>query len=135
MRIFSYILMGIFLNVNQSIVWKDTKDWNVYKTGNASIFKISVDSLNSYPKYRLNEDSIAFFLDTVVLYPQKIRPVWMGGFLVSCKYNGQVRKVLVSSYGGFFYDQSSGHYFQIPIGKKDEWFGYINGCLASLRLD
>ena len=92
-----------------------------------------VDSLVFLRSRALAGDSVRQFLDSAEALPSGVRPAWMGGFLVTCVFHGEVRKIEVSSYGGFFYDQGSKTYFQLPGEKKDEWFTYLNGCLSAIE--
>jgi hypothetical protein len=113
--------------------WKETRDWKVYNPGRLNIFTVPVDSLVYLPSRALARDSIRQFLDSVKALPSAVRPAWMGGFLVSCVSHGEVRKIEVSSYGGFFYDKGSKAYYQLPAEKKDIWFTYLNDCLAAIE--
>jgi len=117
---------------NQSpINWKQTSHWRLYKI-NGVQFSISADSLSLFKNYQLQSDSIVTFLHGVEAIPADARPVWMGGFVATCLYDGKIRKILISSYGGFFYDQTSGTFFQLPAQMKDDWLQYINSCLSAL---
>ena len=33
---------------------------------------------------------------------------WMGGYIATCDLDGVVRKVDISKYGGFFFDEKTG---------------------------
>jgi hypothetical protein len=113
--------------------WKETSDWKIYNPGRLNIFTIPLDSLAYLRSRALAGDSVRQFLDSIKALPGTVRPAWMGGSLVSCLFHGEVRKIEVSSYGGFFYDQGSKTYFQLPAEKKDEWFTYLNGCLSTIE--
>jgi len=113
--------------------WKETTDWKIYNPGRLNIFTVSVDSLLYLRSRALPGDSVLQFLDSVKPLPKTVRPSWMGGFLVTCVFHGQVRKIEISSYGGFFYDQESKNYFQLPAEKKDEWFTYLSSCLSAIK--
>jgi hypothetical protein len=118
---------------NQSpINWQQTSHWRLYKIKDAIQFSISADSLNLFKNYQLWSDSMVNFLHGIVPLPAEESPAWMGGAVATCLYGGKIRKILISSYGGFFYDQTSGIFFQLPGQMKDEWMEYINGCLSAL---
>jgi hypothetical protein len=118
---------------NQSpINWQQTSHWRLYKIKGSQQFSISADSLSLFKNYQLRSDSMVYFLHAADPKPADARPTWMGGAVATCLYDGKIRKILISSYGGFFYDQTSDTFFQLPGQMKDEWMGYINGCLSAL---
>ena len=58
------------------------------------------------------------------LHPEAPMP-WMGGYIATCKLDGTIRKVELSNYGGFFYDEKTRVYYQIPAIKSEDWLSYI----------
>lgn len=121
-----------FCHSQSPINWQQTSHWRLYKIKGAVQFSISADSLDLFKNYQLRSDSMVYFLRSADPLPADARPTWMGGAVATCQYDGKIRKVLISSYGGFFYDQMSDTFFQLPAQKKDEWLGYINNCLSAL---
>jgi len=113
--------------------WKETSDWKIYNPGRLNIFTVPLDSLVYLRSRALAGDSVRQFLDSVKALPSGVRPAWMGGFLVTCVFRGEMRKIEVSSYGGFFYDPGSKTYFQLPAETKDSWFTYLNECLLAIE--
>jgi len=112
--------------------WQQASNWRLYRiTGNA-IFSISVDSLRGMKSYPLRTDSMAGLLDSVHQLAADVKPAWMGGTVATCTCDGKTRKIIISDYAGFFYDQSSGTYFQLSLQKKDDWMDYINSCVLKL---
>jgi hypothetical protein len=118
---------------NAQINWKETSDWKIYNPGRLNIFTLPIDSLAFLRSRSLQGDSVRQLLDSVKSLPRAIRPAWMGGFLITYVFHGEVRKLEISSYGGFFYDQGSKTYFQLPAEKKDRWFTYLNHCLSEIE--
>ena len=114
------------------VVWKKAQNWKVYNVGDLS-FAISLDSLKGKKYRQLNTDSMKYFLDSVTLLPNNIQPGWMGVYLTSCVIEGEIRKVLISYYAGFFYDEKSRRYYQLPASKKDDWRNYLDACLISIQ--
>jgi hypothetical protein len=49
----------------------------------------------------------------------------MGGYLASCRVERKLRKVLISSYGGFFYDPEAGKYYELPEAMVRDWNGFL----------
>jgi hypothetical protein len=126
-------ILVLVIGCGQSQVnWQQASNWRLYRvTGNA-IFSISVDSLSRLKSYPLRTDSMAGLLDSVGQLPADVKPAWMGGKVATCICNGKTRKILISDYAGYFYDQLSGTYFQLSPQKKDEWMDYINSCVLRL---
>jgi hypothetical protein len=130
--ILTAITVFIFSHGQSQINWQKTTNWRIYRITGKVLFSVSIDSLNVFKSYPLQLDSIVDFLDSVNPLPVDVKPVWMGGQVATYIYNGKMRKILISDYAGYFYDQTSGTYFQLSAKKKDDWIGYINSCLLSL---
>jgi len=121
-----------FCHSQSPINWQQTSHWRLYKIKGSVQFSISADSLFLFKNYQLRSDSMSYFLHSTDPFPADARPTWMGGVVATCLYDGKIRKILISSYGGFFYDQTSGTFFQLPAQMKDDWLQYINSCLSAL---
>src|SRR5580692_2230189 len=104
------ILLGlavlIFYRIQSPVNWPQTSHWRLYKIRGSVQFSISADSLNLLKNYQLRSDSMVYFLHSADPFPSTTRPTWMGGAVATCLYDGKIRKILISSYGGFFYDQT-----------------------------
>jgi hypothetical protein len=112
--------------------WEKTTNWTLYRYQGHGLFKIPLDSLNKYDNFPMNQDSMAAFLDSVkTLHPEG--PVaWMGGYIAPCKLDGVIRKVDLSTYGGFFYDEITKTFYELPLEKRQGWLSYIQQCYLSL---
>lgn len=120
-------------SVSAQIHWSETKDWKLYKAKTSILFKSTPDSLALMNAYPLNRDSIIAFLNESTILPKETpAAAWMGGFAATFKYDGKLRKLLISSYGGYVFDSESKRYYQLPSERKNEWFEYINCCASSL---
>jgi hypothetical protein len=98
------------------------------------MIKISLDSLGKLKSYRLNPDTVQVFLNPVSEIPKDSTPLaWMGGVLATCTYQGKMRKVQISSYGGWFFDQETKSYFEVPKDQAVEWYSYVSSCLVSIQ--
>lgn len=118
----------------QPPIWRKTKNWRVYAVAGQKIFSLSIDSLHALPGRRLDNDSVHFFIAKATIIPKERTPVWMGSYLSSYETeDGQMRKVEISTYGGFFYDESSGLYYVLPRGLSDEWLDYISNSITRLK--
>jgi hypothetical protein len=120
-------------SVSAQIHWSETKDWKLYKAKTSILFKSAPDSLALMNAYPLNRDSIIAFLNESTILPKETpAATWMGGFAATFKYDGKLRKLLISSYGGYVFDSESKRYYQLPSERKNEWFEYINSCASNL---
>lgn len=70
------------------------------------------------------------FLSRSTILPDSVNPVWMGGWVATYKYMEQVHKIQISAYAGFFFDQSSGRFYQVPEELQERWMIYINQILS-----
>jgi hypothetical protein len=112
--------------------WEKTTNWTLYHYQGHRLFKIPIDSLNQYGSLLMSQDTMVAFLDSVkTLHPEG--PVaWMGGYIATCKLDGVIRKVDLSVYGGFFYDEITKTFYELPSEKREEWLSYIQQCYLSL---
>jgi len=129
--LFIILFFGELKSIAQ-VKWNETLNWKIYKIPDQIIFRVSIDSLNQLKNYQLNQDSVIRYLGAADILPDSLNPIWMGGWVATYEYKGQTRKMQISAYGGFFYDQTSRRYYQIPIDRKEEWMNYINHSLSSL---
>jgi len=134
LKIFVAVIFTILAHFGAQgqVIWKKAHSWKLYNTGDSS-FVISLDSLNGHKYYQLNPDSMMYFLDSVTLLPNDIQPAWMGVYLTTCVIDGEIRKVLISYYAGFFYDDKSRRYYQLASSKKNDWRNYLDACLISIQ--
>jgi hypothetical protein len=135
MKLFLVILACITFHMSESqVIWKETKDWKIYNVSSRAMNKIGFDSLSKLKYYRLNPDTVQPFLSSVNAIPKDSTPLaWMGGVLATCSYNGKLRKVQISSYGGWFFDQETKSYFEVPLDQATEWYSYVSNCLVSIQ--
>jgi hypothetical protein len=99
--------------------------------GNAT-YNCPRDSMQYIRSKPLNIDSMAYFLQSVTLLPANKPAAWMGAYLVSCEIpQSNTRKILISTYGGFFFDETDKSYYQLPRDLRTDWLNY----LAAFRSD
>src|ERR1700733_10657584 len=122
--LFTCLLFAIILQSckGQPIEWSKTKNWKIYQGEGQQVFKYSIDTLKSLKSQTLNQDSVQLFLQQATLIPLERTPVWMGSYVGSYESsNGKIYKVEISTYGGFFYDESTEKYYTIPRGLSAQW--------------
>jgi len=134
-KLFMLLLACITFHISESqVIWKETKDWKIYNVSSRTMNKIGFDSLSKLKYYRLNPDTVKAFLRSVNDIPKDSTPLaWMGGALATCTYQGKIRKIQISSYGGWFFDQETKSYFEIPQEQAGDWYSYISDCLVSIQ--
>jgi hypothetical protein len=114
--------------------WARTKHWKIYSIAGQRVFKISKDSLQNLPSSDLDGDSLRYFLSVTKTIPLDQTPVWMGSWLSSYEStNGRINKVEISTYGGFFYDEASSKYYEVPRELSAPWRIYINNRITKLK--
>ena len=133
-KVLAIIILIIHGNtdVRAQVQWNSAQNWKLYNGGDSS-FVLSLEAIKGHRYYQLSPDSMKYFLDSVTLLPSDVQPAWMGVYLTSCVIEGEIRKVLISYYAGFFYDEKSRRYYQIPPSKKAVWRSYLEGCLTSIQ--
>lgn len=106
--------------------WSRTTGWKIYNCFQFSTFHYPVDSLKNYKSLPLNDDTLRNMLKSAYTdETSNTSPLWMGLFTISYHLKGVERKVLVSVYGGFFWDATSNQYWQIRDDKRSEWSDYF----------
>jgi hypothetical protein len=112
--------------------WQKATNWTLYNTGGDKYYKVNADSLSRYPHRLLNADSMREFLTHVVLMPPDNPPISMGAFVASCIIDGKQRKIDISRYGGFFYDETGEKYYELPKALQKDWLTYFRSCASAL---
>ena len=122
-------LGSIFLSVNlcsaQTNSWSNGSEWTLYDVKGAKFYKLKVDTLSQLPHRKLDDVTMQSFLDgAAALSPNRI-PAWMGAYVVSYTDQHVTHKVDISTYSGFFYDESTKAFFQISADKQKSWHDYL----------
>ena len=111
----------------QDINWKTAKNWKIYDIQSQTAIRYTFDTLKSFKSQALDHDSMLSFLRDVTVWPKEKYSLWMGSYLVTCELDdNKPRKMLVSTYAGFFYDQTTRRYYQVPAELVDEWLDFLN---------
>ena len=120
-------LLALQTGVAQEINWKNTRNWKLYNIYNQAGARYSLDTLQHFKSTVLNSDTMQSFLDGVTAWPPEKYSMWMGLFIVTCETEDKKpRKIIVSTYGGFFYDQITKRYYQIEPALASQWLEFLN---------
>ena len=122
------LILSLLISVLTSscqVHWDKTTDWKLYRYQGNDLFSISLDSLHSFQNIPLAQDSMNNYLSGVAIKHPKAATHWMGGYIATCQSDVGLRKVVLSNYGGFFYDQKAGAYYQLPTEKIDDWLSFL----------
>lgn len=112
---------------SQDINWKDAKNWRLYDLRDGSAFNYSLDTLKNFKSIQLDYDTMHIFLSDVVEWPKNKSSLWMGLYVATCELpEREIQKIEISVYGGFFYDDLTKSYFQLPSSDRDDWLDYFS---------
>lgn len=112
---------------SQNINWAEAKDWRLYDIRNFSAFDYSLDTLRNFKSISLDQDTMNIFLSDVAEWPKSETSLWMGLYVATCELpENETRKIEISVYGGFFYDELTKTYYQLPLGVRNDWLDYIS---------
>lgn len=121
------LLCGIMSGIAQTIPWDSVSNWKLYNVHDFDAFNYSIESLDTLQAIPLDVDTMRSFLTDAVAWPHDKTSVWMGLYLASCQMpNGQKRKIEISVYGGFFYDELEHAYYQVKEGIRSDWLAYLS---------
>jgi hypothetical protein len=120
----SSLLISVLTSSCQ-VHWEKTTNWKLYRYQGNELFSISLDSLYSFQYIPLAQDTMDNYMSQVKIKYPKAATRWMGGYVATCQSDGGLRKVVLSNYGGFFYDQKANAYYQLPSEKIDDWLSFL----------
>jgi hypothetical protein len=134
MKSYALILVLFLFGVRalpQGSNWSRAAKWTMYAVHGRNIWELSVDSLGVFNHISMNDDSLTLLLAGTTRLSTDKAPVWMGGYVTTCVLNNSKRKVLISSYGGFFFDAQEKSYYQIPAERQKAWLDYLTELAAA----
>ncbi len=106
--------------------WSKAAQWMIYNVQSDHVWKLPPDSLDHFVHQQLSNDSMSLYLSgakAVSLHS----PVWMGVYITTCVMDDKKRKIDISTYGGFFYDESRRAYYQIPVERQKGFYDFLGG--------
>jgi hypothetical protein len=135
MKRIAFLLISLSLGrfSAQDIDWSQTTHWRIYNIHNKKDFGFSIDTLSHFNSVELSDDSMHSFLQRVTQLKDVQMPIWMGHFVATCMLkDGSARKVELSTYGGFFYDDKTKNYYEVPEEVRSQWHSYLSDSKASI---
>ena len=118
----------------QDVSWAKARNWKIYSLPGKQAAKFPTDTLKHFKSKTLEEDSMRVYLANIKPIESTYGAVWQGYIIGTCELDNAVRKIIFSTYGGFFFDPASRRYFEIPddLGLRKEWHAYlINSLMAA----
>ena len=111
----------------QEINWKHVRNWKLYDIHNQAGMRYPLDTLQHFKSLYLNKDTMQTFCDNIIAWPKEEYSMWMGLYVATCETEDQkVRKIVISTYGGFFYDPEARRYYQVPAEMTKQWLEFLN---------
>ena len=108
--------------------WDSSSNWRIYKPMEFQrVFGIPADSLKYLEFHSLNDDSIRSMTQSAHRLNVQSGAAWMGCYLASCKNSkGELLKLVISQYGGFFYCVKDSSYYELPLSIRPDWLTYFS---------
>jgi hypothetical protein len=135
MKAFIFILLTLTFqySFSQDIHWEQTKNWKQYDIHDDNAFRYSLDTLKHFKCLKLDDMILHNYLKQAVSWPKEKNSLWMGLYVTTCEIeNGETRKIDISVYGGFFYDEKEKTYYALPTEINDDWLQYFHDMAAKL---
>lgn len=137
MKYFALISLPILLFITkgsaQVLNWQQAQNWKIYNISTRTGFTISADSLNQYVSLKLDSAKMVMFLKSATPLASA-QYTWMGAFVASFELpSNDLHKVLISTYGGMFFDVNTQSYFQIARELRTEWLEFLNEAIMKIR--
>lgn len=127
------ILVGIEVCYGQEENWKNSKNWKLYNIINKAGFTYTLDTLVSFQSTDLSNQTMHTFMNDISEWPKEKYSLWMGLYIATCELeDGKPRKIIISNYGGFFYDQLTKRYYELPTELKDQWLEFLNDNMKKM---
>jgi len=130
--VLSLTLSATIAAIAQPTKWQKASSWTLYNIRGVKFYKVDLDSLERYSRRPLNDDSMRSFLSQSVELPPEKAPMWMGAYVTSCIIDQKRHKIDISSYGGFFFDESNNKFYSLPQNIEKDWLNYLADCAGSL---
>ena len=129
------ILIGVRTGFGQVLKPSEAKHWRMYDEPPRTN-QFSLDSVVRYRSIPLSDVTVSNFLSNVDVWPKDKWSTWQGYYLCTAEFPDSGKVVLlVSRYGGFFYDIKHKQYYSVSEGVQADWLEYFNEQQAELYKD
>ncbi|MEO5894064.1 MAG: hypothetical protein ABIQ31_27655 [Ferruginibacter sp.] len=128
------LVLTVKLNA-QNIDWKNATNWQLYNTREIAAFDFTLATLKEFRSIPLNLDTMQAFLEKTEQWPKEKYSMWSGLYVVTCELpNAGTRNIEISVYGGFFYDDKTKRYYQLPLEIRNDWLEYLSNKSSTFSL-
>ena len=118
---------------SQTIEWSTTRNWKIYALNNKAAFYYPVDTLVNFRSSLMNDSLVISFLSQCVVWSKGKVATWMGFYFASFETaDKKLRKIVLSSYGGFIFDPLFKRYYELPGSLKQKWNNFLIGNLQKV---
>ena len=126
--IFFFVLLTVITKGQvKELNWQNSRNWKIYDIHDRAGFRYSVDTLQNFRNADMGDDKVRLFLKNAAYLPNEKSGVWMGLYVATCELEDKkTRKILLSNYGGFFYDELTKQYYELPVSKRNDWMEFLN---------
>lgn len=129
-----WILLSSTTLVAQENNWTKATNWKIYDINKRMAFQYPLDSLFKLKFIKLDDKRVSSFLANAYALDNEKGYVWMNLYVATCELDSSnFRKVIFSNYGGFFYDEKTKRYFELPENIRREWLDYLNEKVTELN--
>ena len=124
--VISLLSFGCMTAHSQMINWQKTKGWKLFNYFRFEALHLPLDSLKQYQSVYLNDSQIRRMLKSADSMKGPTKNIqWMGLFTVTYQYQNTMRKMEISQYGGFFFDDTTKTYYELDGNDRYEWQNYF----------
>lgn len=106
----------------------------MYDIHDGNAFRYKMDTLQHFKKISLDDSLMHHFLRNAKAMPKDQTVLWMGLYVATCRFDDSTtRKIDISVYGGFFFDEQTRTYYEVPPVLKEDWLHYFHDQLAAMQ--
>lgn len=123
---FLLVFLGTMICHGQTIDWSKTRNWRIYSLNNKEAYFYPVDTLKNFKSVAMSDSNVISYLSRGRVWEKGKGATWMGIYIASYEtIDKDVRKVVISSYGGFLFDSQSQRYYELPKELRKDWNDFI----------
>jgi len=126
------VLMLCLYTDAQTVNWQQSNHWKIYKIHRSGSLRFPVDSLKQFNHVEMGDDSMHYYLQKMTIWPKDQTAVWMGAFITTCEFGQYLRKVDISVYGGFLFDEVSKQYYELPEHFRADWLDFLHRAIEQV---